>query len=60
MAEKWIQKAINPQHKGALRRKLGVKSGQKIPEGKLRTAAAKGGTTGKQARLAETLRGLRR
>ncbi len=34
MAEKWIGKATS-KHKGALRRELGVKKGEKIPEKKL-------------------------
>ena len=57
MAEKWIQKAI--KHPGALRSKLGVKEGQTIPAGKLAKAAKAPGTTGRQARLAQTLKGLK-
>jgi len=57
MAEKWIQKAI--KHKGALRKELGVKEGQTIPQSKLEEAAKKGGTLGRRARLAITLRRLR-
>lgn len=57
MTEKWIQKAINPKHKGALRAKLGAKPGEKIPEKKLKKAEnSKDKTTAKQAHLAETLR----
>lgn len=56
MAEHWIQKAT--QNKGALHRKLHVPQGQKIPAGKLSAAASKGGTIGKEARLAETLKKL--
>ena len=56
MAEKWIQKAI--KHPGALRAKLGVKEGQTIPAKKLAAAAKKPGTTGRQARLAQTLKKL--
>ena len=41
MAEKWIQKAI--KHPGALKKSLGVKSGEKIPAGKLASAATIGG-----------------
>jgi hypothetical protein len=52
----WIQGAI--KHEGALHRELGVKQGNKIPAGKLRAAAKKGGKEGKRARLAETLKGL--
>ena len=52
--KKWIQGAI--KRPGALRKKLGVKKGQKIPAKKLNAAAKKKGRTGKQARLAKTLR----
>lgn len=54
MAKKWIQKAI--KHPGSLRRSLGVKEGETIPAKKLAAAAAKGGTTGRRARLAQTLK----
>ena len=58
MAEKWIQKAIkNP---GALRKELGVKAGKTIPAKKLAKAAKAPGKLGKRARLAETLKGLRK
>jgi hypothetical protein len=57
MAKKWIQGAI--QNKGALRKELGVKEGQTIPQSKLEEAAQKGGTLGRRARLAMTLRRLR-
>ena len=50
----WIAGAI--KHPGALHRQLGVKAGHKISAGKLATAAKKGGTIGKRARLAETLK----
>ena len=53
MAEKWIQKAIKKP--GALRSSLGVKSGEKIPAGKLAKAAKASGKLGKRARLAQTL-----
>ena len=52
--KKWIQKAIKKP--GALRKTLGVKKGQKIPEKKLAAAAKKPGVTGQRARLAQTLR----
>jgi hypothetical protein len=55
MAEKWIQSAINPAHKGALHKELGIPQGQKIPKEKLSKAAHAGGKLGKRARLAETL-----
>lgn len=58
MAEKWIAKAI--KHPGALRKKLGVKKGKTISASKLRTAAKKKGVEGKQARLAQTLKKLRK
>jgi hypothetical protein len=56
MAEKWIKGAI--AHPGALRKKLGVKEGQTIPAKKLTAAAKKPGVTGRQARLAQTLKKL--
>ena len=59
MAKKnWIQGAIKKP--GALRKSLGIKKGQKIPLKKLKEAAKKGGKLGKRARLALTLRRLRR
>lgn len=58
MAEKWIQKAIKKP--GALRAELGVKKGEKIPAAKLKAAAKKPGVEGKRARLAETLRGMKK
>lgn len=56
--KKWIQKAISKP--GALRKTLGVKKGKDIPEKKLETAAKKPGITGKRARLAITLKGLKK
>lgn len=60
MAEKkkWIQKAI--KHPGALHKELGVPEGKKIPEKTLEKAAKKGGKEGRRARLAETLKGMRK
>jgi hypothetical protein len=58
MAEKWIQKAI--KHPGALHKALGVPKGEKIPEKKLSKAAASSGKIGKQARLAQTLKGIKK
>ena len=58
MAEKWIQKAIKKP--GALRKSLGVKEGEKIPAKKLAKAAKASGTMGKRARLAQTLKGLKK
>jgi|TARA_R110000737_G_scaffold311745_1_gene320826 hypothetical protein len=54
----WIQKAIKKP--GALRKSLKIKKGQKIPLKKLQAAAKKSGKLGKRARLALTLRRLRR
>lgn len=59
MADGWIKGAI--KHPGALREKLGVKKGEKIPQSKLKKAEhSKNPTTRKQAQLAETLKGLRK
>lgn len=52
----WLAGAI--KHPGALHKQLGVPQGQKIPEGKLEKAAGAGGTLGRRARLAETLKGM--
>ena len=60
MAEKWIQKALGPSSKGKLHRKLGIPEGKKIPESKLKAAEKKGGKIGKEARLAETLKGFKK
>jgi hypothetical protein len=56
--QKWIQKAIKKP--GALRSALGVKEGQPIPAKKLAAAAKKPGKLGQRARLAETLKGLKK
>ena len=59
MAKNWIQGAI--EHKGALRKTLKVKKGHKIPEAKLDKALhSTNQTTVRRARLAKTLRGLRK
>lgn len=58
MAEKWIQKAIKKP--GALRAQLGVKGDKPIPAKKLAAAAKKPGKLGQRARLAETLKGLKK
>tara|TARA_R110002020_G_scaffold221948_1_gene430195 strand:+ start:432 stop:611 length:180 start_codon:yes stop_codon:yes gene_type:complete len=58
MAKKWIQKAIKKP--GSLRKSLGVKKGKKIPASKLAKAAKKGGKLGKRARLAQTLKKMRK
>lgn len=55
MAENWIKGAI--KHPGALRKKLKIKKGEKIPASKLKKAEhSKNPTTARQARLAETLK----
>jgi len=59
MAEKWIQKALNPKTKGALRAELGAKPGKPIPAGKLAKAAKAPGKLGQRARLAETLKKMK-
>ena len=58
MDANWIQGAI--KHRGALRKQLGIKEGEKIPAGVLAKAAKKKGVTGRRARLAETLSKLRK
>jgi hypothetical protein len=58
MAEKWIQKAIKKP--GALRKELGVPAGKTIPAKKLASAAKKPGKLGQRARLAETLKGMKK
>lgn len=59
--EKWIQKAINPENKGALHKTLGVPAGKKIPESKLKKAEhSKNPTTRKRAALAETLKSFKK
>ena len=55
---KWIQKAIKKP--GALRKSLGAKKGQPIPAKKLAAAAKKPGKMGQRARLAQTLKGLKK
>ena len=58
MAEKCIQKAIKKP--GALLKELGVKEGKTIPVKKLASAAKKPGKLGQRARLAETLKGMKK
>ena len=60
MADKknWIQDAIKKP--GALRKSLGAKSGEPIPAKKLAKAAKAPGKLGQRARLAETLKGLKK
>ena len=58
MAKDFIQKAIKKP--GALRKSLGIKKGKKIPAKKLNAAAKKPGKLGQRARLAKTLKGLKK
>ena len=58
MAEKWIQKI--GMKKGALRKQLGVKGDKPIPEKKLDKAAKAPGKLGQRARLAVTLKGMKK
>ena len=53
--KKWLQGAV--KHKGALRKTLGVKEGENIPEAKLEKAEhSKNPLTRKRAVLAETFK----
>jgi hypothetical protein len=54
----WIAGAIKKP--GALRKELGVKEGKTIPAKKLASAAKKPGKIGQRARLAETLKGMKK
>jgi hypothetical protein len=54
--KKWIAGAT--KKKGKLHEALHVPKDEKIPAAKLHAAAKKGGKVGKEARLAETLKGL--
>jgi hypothetical protein len=54
----WIAGAIKKP--GQLHKDLGVPQGEKIPAKKLKAAAAKGGKVGQRARLAETLKGMKK
>lgn len=55
---KWIQSAIKKP--GALRAQLGAKKGEPIPTKKLAAAAKKPGKLGQRARLAQTLKGMKK
>ena len=54
---KWIQEAIKKP--GALKQSLGVKTGEKIPAGKLAKAAKAPGKMGQRARLVQTLKKMK-
>ena len=49
----WIAGAI--KHKGALKKELGVKKGEKIPQEELKKASEAKGKEGRRARLAMEL-----
>ncbi len=53
----WIGEAI--ERPGALRKSLGIRRGDKIPEEELASAAKKPGKLGQRARLAQTLETMR-
>ena len=55
---KWIQSAIKKP--GALRKSLGAKKGEPIPASKLAAAAKKPGKMGQRARLAQTLKKMKK
>ncbi len=54
----WIKKAIKKP--GALRASIGVAKGKAIPVAKLKAAAKKPGKLGQRARLALTLRKMKK
>ena len=54
----WIKGAIGKP--GALRKELGAKKGEPIPAKKLAKAANAKGKLGQRARLAETLKGMKK
>lgn len=56
--EKWIGKAT--EHKGAFRKAMHKKPGEKITQADIDKGKKAGGKTAKQAQLAETLSHLRK
>lgn len=58
MAKNWIAGAVGKP--GALHKNLGVPEGKKIPEKTLKAAEKRPGKVGKEARLAETLKGFKK
>ena len=54
----WIKSAI--QKPGSLRKAMGVKKGEKIPASKLEKASKAPGKMGQRARLAQTIRKLKK
>ena len=57
-SKNWIASAIKKP--GQLHKDLGVPAGKKIPAGKLAAAAKKGGKLGQRARLAQTLKKMKK
>lgn len=57
--KKWINQAINSEHRGILRKELGLNAKGKIPVKALEEAAEGKGVMAKRASLALTLRKLR-
>jgi hypothetical protein len=58
MKKNWIKGAISKP--GALRKAMGVKKGETIPAGKLAKAAKAKGKMGQRARLAMTLKKMKK
>lgn len=56
----WIQNAVKSKSKGGLHKSLGIPEGQDIPPSTLAQAAKRPGKVGQQARLAQTLKGLKK
>jgi len=56
--KKWVQDAIKKP--GALREQMGVKKGETIPAKALEKAAKAPGKLGQRARLAKTLKGMKK
>lgn len=58
MKKNWIKGAIKKP--GALRKQLGIKKGETIPAATLAKAAKAPGKLGQRARLAQTLRKMKK
>ena len=59
ISKKWIQEAVG-KNPGGLHHALNIPVGKKIPSEMIAEAAKKGGRVGKMARLAKTLKGLKK
>jgi hypothetical protein len=59
-SKRWIQSALSKRKKGALHKQLRIPTSETIPLRVLDSAAKKPGKLGRRARLAKTLRKLRR